>query len=75
MFDAYCTRCMARFAVLVCSFTNLPAVVYFRPQVHKTRSLLGVVWLSHIQGGPKKWHNFFLYALTLPNINRNHQTQ
>jgi len=23
-----------------------------------------------IQGGPKNWHHFFLYALTLPNINR-----
>jgi len=25
---------------------------------------------TKIQGGPKNWHNFFLYTLTLPHINR-----
>ena len=25
---------------------------------------------NHVQGGPKIWHHFFLYALTLPNVNR-----
>jgi len=31
-------------------------------------TVICAVWC--VQGGPKNWHNFFLYALTLPNINQ-----
>ena len=46
-------------AMCRCSKTRTPAVLTLSIRLSP----------SDVQGGPKNWHHF-LYALTLPNINR-----